>query len=78
MYCRLGKKYAFADSEALNDDMLPYLKNSGGIYSGTGVIQDGNIITSGVCPYMARMNEVPDGTQELSQTLIKVIKASTK
>jgi len=73
----MGKKYAFADSEDLNANMLPYLKDSGGIYSGTGVIQDGNIITSGVCPYWARMNELQDGTQELSQALIKVIKART-
>ncbi len=72
----IDKKYAFADLEVLNANKSPDLKNCGGIYSGTGVIQDGNIITSGVCPYWAKMNEVQDGTQELSQTLVKVIKAS--
>jgi len=73
----MGKKYAFADSEDLNVNLSPDLKGCGGIYNGTGVIQDGNIITSGVCPFWARMNELQDGTQELSQTLIKVIKART-
>jgi putative intracellular protease/amidase len=73
----IDKKYAFADSEDLNANLSPDLKDCGGIYNGTGVIQDGNIITSGVCPYWARMSELQDGTQELSQTLIKVIKANT-
>lgn len=70
-----GKKYAFADSETFNADVYPALKDCGGIYSGSGVIQDGNIITSGVCPHWAKMNELPDGTQELSQALVKDIKA---
>jgi putative intracellular protease/amidase len=73
----MDKKYAFADSEDLNANLSPDLKDCGGIYNGTGVIQDGNIITSGICPFWARMNELQDGTQELSQTLVKVIKART-
>lgn len=70
------KKYAFAESEEFNAGNIPLLVNCGGTYSGTGVIRDGNIITSGICPYWARMNELQDGTEELAQTLIKVIKAS--
>jgi len=73
----IDKKYAFADLEVLNANMPPDLKDCGGTFNGTGVIQDGNIITSGVCPYLAKMYELQDGTQELSQTLIKVIKART-
>ena len=67
-----GKKYA------LNIDVskTPDFKN--GIYSGKGVIQDGIIITSGTCPWLAKETGNKDGTSELTQTLIKVIKVKTK
>jgi putative intracellular protease/amidase len=42
----------------------------GGVYKGYGVVQDGNIITSGVCPYIATHWGRPDGTLELTQKLI--------
>ena len=42
----------------------------GGIYKGYGVVQDGNIITSGTCPYIATNWGRPDGTLELTQKLI--------
>ena len=48
----------------------------GSVLTGTGVVKDGNIITSGVCPYWARSNEMKDGTHELTITLIKAIKTS--
>jgi len=70
------KNYAFAESEEFNARTIPILINCGGTYSGTGVIQDGNIITSGICPYWARMNEQQDGTQELAQTLARAIKTN--
>ena len=72
----IGKKYAFLEEEDLNLEIFPDLK--GGVYSGTGIVQDGNIITSGVCPYYGREKGLQDGTQELTRTLIKVIKARTK
>ena len=37
-----------------------------GIYSGRGVVQDGNIMTSGTCPMMAKMTGYKDGTAELT------------
>lgn len=40
-----------------------------GIYKGIGVVQDGNIITSGTCPHYASATN-PDGTAELTQKLI--------
>ena len=40
-----GKKYALAKG-------WPAIE--GAIYSGDGIVQDGKIITSGVCPYMAK------------------------
>jgi protease I len=46
----------------------------GSIYAGNGIVQDGNIITSGVCPYMARRSGLKDGTEELIRALIDAIK----
>jgi putative intracellular protease/amidase len=74
----MGKKYAFAELEDFDANMFPEIRDCGGIYNGIGVIQDGNIITSGICPYWARKKELPDGTQELTRTLIKVINARAK
>ncbi len=57
-----GKRYA------LHAGMVPK-----GIYSGTGVVQDGNIITSGTCPYMARQYGRRNGTPELTELFIKAL-----
>ena len=64
------KKYA---SAVEFDD--PYFEGS--VLTGTGVVRDGNIITSGVCPYWARQEEMKDGTQELANALVKAIKTGT-
>jgi len=66
-----GKKYSFRVEVDLN--MLPEFK--GGIYSGTGIVQDGNIITSGVCPLWSRDEGLKDGTPELTQALIDAMRA---
>jgi putative intracellular protease/amidase len=71
-----GKKYAFLD-----DPLKPTAWRTvtdprfvDAIYSGRGVVQDGNIITSGICPYLeARMN-YPDGTTKLTQAFIDELK----
>jgi putative intracellular protease/amidase len=57
-----GKRYAY------ESDIMP-----GAIYAGTGVVRDGNIITSGTCPYMARMTKRPDGTPELTRLFIEAL-----
>lgn len=44
-----------------------------GIYKGEGVVQDGNIVTSGMCPFMARAGGTPDGTTELTQKFIALL-----
>jgi putative intracellular protease/amidase len=46
---------------------------AGGIYSGIGVVQDGNIVTSGTCPLMAEELNKPDGTVELVRKLIALM-----
>jgi len=71
-----GKKYAFPKNDIDNPDMYPEFKS--GIYSGSGVVQDGNIITSGICPMMAKLTGGQDGTVELTQKLVQEIKTSTK
>ena len=63
-----GKQFALLED--------PGARMPGGIYKGTGVVQDGNIITSGTCPYMAKMTGLQDGTSELTQKLIDLLAAS--
>ena len=54
-----GKRYSYKEDLLLDE----------GIYSGQGVVQDGNIITSAFCPYWGSM----DQTVELTQALIAVL-----
>ena len=62
-----GKKYAMTDT------MVAELKD--GIYSGTGVVKDGKIITSGICPVMAKtFKGMQDGTLKLMEALIAELK----
>ncbi len=64
-----GKKYAASE-------LGPELRD--GIYSGTGVVQDGKIITSGTCPWMAKeFKGMQDGTQKLMEVLIAELKQTT-
>jgi putative intracellular protease/amidase len=58
---------------ALWSDMSSSVPN--GIYKGEGVVQDGNIITSGICPYIARELGKTDGTTELTQKFIDTLAA---
>lgn len=58
-----GKKFAFADEPDENPSMFSEFNDA--IFSGNGVIQDGNIITSGTCPWMAKMTGNKDGTSEV-------------
>lgn len=41
---------------------------------GTGVVQDGQIITSGICPFLARMGMGNDGTGELMTGFLEMLK----
>jgi len=60
-----SKRYAFR-----MDPQLRYSSFTGAIYGGTGVVQDGNIITCGACPQVAPTYGLPDGTAELTQAFI--------
>jgi putative intracellular protease/amidase len=71
-----GKKFAYIEEENWNPTMFPELNN--GVFCGTGVIQDGNIITSGICPWMARLANHKDGTTRLTLEMINLLKSKTK
>jgi putative intracellular protease/amidase len=66
-----GKRYAFVE-DALNP-VPPHQKDprfEGAIYSGSGLVQDGNIITSGRCPNLEAKTGLPDNTPELTRAFI--------
>ena len=70
-----GKKYAFlvdplktTETRKITD---PRFVDA--IYSGPGVVQDGKIITSGVCPNLERVYAMQNGTIELTQKFIGTI-----
>jgi len=59
-------------------DIIEYPEFKGGVYSGTGVVKDGNIITSGVCPYLEKLYGFEDGTELLTESLIIAISEEAK
>jgi putative intracellular protease/amidase len=59
-----GKRYS------LHQQVL-YIRD--GIYSGKGVVVDGNVITSGTCPFIASA-ESPDCTTMLTEKFIEMVK----
>ena len=71
-----GKKYSFAADPLTSNNRWKRTDKRfvGAIYSGSGVVQDGLIITSGICPNLAKAMEKPDGTTELTMKFISMIK----
>jgi putative intracellular protease/amidase len=71
-----GKKYAFfADPLNPPPGVMPDRRYEGAIYGGTGVVQDGKIITSGVCANIAKVYGLEDGTTELTQKFVAALKS---
>ncbi len=74
-----GKKYAFSRDPLKTEKSWGKFGGTdqrfvGAIYSGSGVIQDGKIITSGACPWMERVGGgLQSKVVELTQTFIKAI-----
>lgn len=52
--------------------MKPYIRE--GVFKGVGVVQDGDVVTSGVCPYWAQTTGLKDGTDELVTTFAAMLK----
>ena len=67
-----GRRYAFVDDMFIEIPRIRTkdLRFEGAIYSGSGVIRDGNIITSGVCPATEGWMGMPDRTPELTRAFI--------
>lgn len=70
-----GKKYAYATDPLNPGPEWPIPRRTdqryeGAIYSGPGVVQDGKIITSGICPFLERTLGMPNGTVELTRKFI--------
>jgi protease I len=70
-----GKKYAFATDPLKTTETWKRTdpRFEGAIYSGPGVVQDGKIITSGICPTLERILAMQNGTIELTQKFIAAI-----
>jgi putative intracellular protease/amidase len=70
-----GKKYAYFRDPLKTDEnwKRTHPRYEGGIYSSDGVVQDGKIITSGVCPVLERSSGKQNGTVKLTQTFIAAI-----
>jgi putative intracellular protease/amidase len=62
-----GRKYAYAMEEKSS-----YF--SGAAFAGTGVVSDGPIITSGICPFMAKETKAIDGTAQVALALVAAMK----
>ena len=71
-----GKKYAFATDPLNPGQGWPKRTDKrfeSAIYSGPGVVQDGKIITSGICPNLEKVLAMQNGTVELTQKFIAAI-----
>lgn len=66
-----GKKFAYVE------EWLPGVPEFEGLeYGGNGVVEEGNVITSGVCPYAARELDVEDTTPALTNAFIARLKGN--
>jgi putative intracellular protease/amidase len=70
-----GKKYAFPRDPFKPTQQLPRTdpRFEGAIYGGPGVVQDGKIITSGICSNLEKVTAMPSGTIELTKIFIAAI-----
>jgi putative intracellular protease/amidase len=66
-----GKKFAYVEEWVANVPELEGLE-----YGGQGVVEEGNVISSGVCPYAARALEVEDSTPALTTAFIAHLKGT--
>jgi putative intracellular protease/amidase len=73
-----GRKYSY-----MRDPLKPTANVSytipvfqDAVYGGTGVVQDGTIITSGVCPNIEKNMGMENATAKLTKTFIAAVKSS--
>jgi putative intracellular protease/amidase len=67
-----GKKFAFQRDPLKTTEIFKTtdLRFTNAIYSGTGVVQDGKIITSGVCAYIELRSGMENMTNKLTRAFI--------
>jgi len=72
-----GKKYAYITDPLKTTETWKRTdpRFEGAIYSGSGVVQDGKIVTSAICPTLERIFGMQNGTVELTQRFIAAIKS---
>ena len=70
-----GKKYSYMRDPLKPTERIPFTIPAfeGGIYSGSGLVQDGLIITSGVCANIERSMGMENGTVKLTKAFIAAI-----
>ena len=70
-----GKKYSFVRDPLKPTEKLPFtfpaFKDA--IYSGSGLVQDGLIITSGICPTIEKTMGMENGTVKLTKAFIAAV-----
>lgn len=68
----VGKRYGYW-VDPLGLGRAPDDRFTGAIYGGTGLVQDSNIITCGVCPQVSIDQGLPDCTVALTQAFISAL-----
>jgi putative intracellular protease/amidase len=69
-----GKKYSYMRDPLLRTERAPTIPAfQDGIYSGSGLVQDGLIITSGVCANIERTSGMENGTVKLTKAFIAAV-----
>jgi putative intracellular protease/amidase len=77
---QLGSVYVLAQAGLLKGKRYAYNGEqqnalfAGASYGGIGVVRDGLILTSGLCPYMARNMQMKDTTEQLTLALVEAMK----
>ncbi len=69
-----GKKYAGV--KVPNKKNYPEVQDA--IYAGDGIVQDGRLITSAVCPMTAKSTGLPDGTTRLMEAFIAELRKNSR
>jgi len=71
-----GKKYSYLRDPLVPTATIPFTLPAfkDAIYSGSGLVQDGQIITSGICPTIEKTLGMENGTVRLTKAFITAVK----
>ncbi|MCG8581897.1 MAG: DJ-1/PfpI family protein [Bacteroidales bacterium] len=80
---QVASVYLLAEAGALKDKKYALYSDQsaksafeGSVYAGNGLVKDGNIITSGGCPWAEYKKRGKDQTTEITQAFIDMVKAN--